>query len=139
MTVERWMPGGVRVEVLLTGEDTGGAFCLLADHPPAGWGLPPHRHAREAETIYVLEGRFELTVGGERRELGPGDAGHIPAGVLHSGGTLGEEPGRRVVIFSPAGAERIFLDAGSKTPGDPPDLARVIELASGHGWSFGED
>jgi quercetin dioxygenase-like cupin family protein len=137
--VERWMPGEVRVEVLLTGEDTGGAFCLLADEPPPGWGLPPHRHARESETIYVVDGRFELTVDGERRELGPGDVAHVPAGVRHSGGTLGDEPGRRVVVFSPAGAERIFLEAGSATADEAPDLGRLVELAAAHGWSFGDE
>ncbi|MBS1891542.1 MAG: hypothetical protein JST59_09620 [Actinobacteria bacterium] len=37
-----WMPGGVRTEIHLTGDETGGAFCLLVDHPHAGWSLPPH-------------------------------------------------------------------------------------------------
>ena len=40
-----WMPGGVRTEIQLHGEDTGGAFCLLLDQPPAGWSLPAHLHA----------------------------------------------------------------------------------------------
>ena len=46
-----WMPGGLRTEVHLRGEDTGGAFCLLADEPQPGWSLPPHRPTRaEAPT-----------------------------------------------------------------------------------------
>jgi len=31
-----WMPGGVRTEIHLAGEDTAGTFCLIVDHPPAG-------------------------------------------------------------------------------------------------------
>jgi hypothetical protein len=50
------MPGGVRTEIHLTGDDTGGAFCLLVDHPRAGWSLPPHVHDDAAETIHVIEG-----------------------------------------------------------------------------------
>ncbi len=63
------MPGGVRTEIQLTGEDTGGAFCLLVDHPPAGWSLPPHRHHQEAETIHIVEGDFEMEIDGARSRL----------------------------------------------------------------------
>jgi quercetin dioxygenase-like cupin family protein len=132
-----WMPGALRVEIQLTGEDTGGAFCLFTDHPQPGWALPPHRHANESETIYVVEGHFAMDVGGESLELGPGDVAHVPAGVLHSGGTVGDEPGRRVVIFSPAGIEAFFLEVGGASRDDEPDLTRLIELATEHGWSFG--
>jgi hypothetical protein len=49
-----WMPGGVRTEIHLRAEETGGAFCLLVDEPPAGWSLPPHRHRGVAETIHIV-------------------------------------------------------------------------------------
>ena len=80
-----WMPGGVRTEIHLTGDDTGGAFCLLVDHPHAGWSLPPHIHEDAAETIHVIEGEFEMTIDGVTERLGPGQTVHIPAGVVHSG------------------------------------------------------
>ena len=50
------MPDPTRTEIHLAAEDAAGAFCLLVDHPPAGWSLPPHRHRNEAETIHVIEG-----------------------------------------------------------------------------------
>ena len=50
-----FMPGGVRTEIHLDGSDTDGAFCLLVDHPPAGWALPPHLHTDAAETIGMEE------------------------------------------------------------------------------------
>ena len=59
-------------------EDTGGEFCLLVDHPPAGWSLPAHRHRNEAETIYVVEGEFEMEIDGTRSRLSPGQAVHVP-------------------------------------------------------------
>ncbi len=130
------MPGGLRVDVLLTGEDTGGAFCLLADHPPAGWALPAHLHEREAETVYVLDGRFELEVDGVRHALGQGEVLHIAAGATHSSRLLGDAPGRRLLLFSPAGMERFFREAGRAAPDDPVDLAEVVRLAQAHGWRF---
>jgi quercetin dioxygenase-like cupin family protein len=131
-----WMPGRVRTEIHLGGGDTGGAFCMLIDEPPAGWSLPAHRHASEAETIHVLEGEFEVEVGGRRTPLSAGETVHVPKGVVHSGGNVGSGGGRRIVIFIPAGIERFFLDAGSPSAELEPDAAAVLESATLHGWEF---
>jgi mannose-6-phosphate isomerase-like protein (cupin superfamily) len=131
-----WMPGGVRTEIHLGADDTAGAFCLLVDHPPAGWALPPHRHLREAETIHVLEGSFAMVVGGVASRVGPGETVHVPAGVVHSGGTVGDLPGRRVVVFSPGGMERFFLEAGAASPNARVDVRAALESATRHGWEF---
>jgi len=48
------MPGGVRTEIHLAAEDTEGAFCLIVDHPPAGWSLPAHRHRSEIDAAAAL-------------------------------------------------------------------------------------
>ncbi len=130
-----WMPGGVRTEVHLGGEDTGGAFCMVVDEPPPGWRLPAHRHAAEDETIHVLAGEFEMDVGGEALRLVAGETVHIPRGVVHSGGNVGAEVGRRLVLFSPAGMEGFFLEAGSAAPGEP-DLGAAGAAAARHGWEF---
>jgi quercetin dioxygenase-like cupin family protein len=131
-----WMPGGVRTEVHLTGEESGGAICMLVDQPPAGWSLPPHRHAKEAETIHVLEGEFELDIEGRRSRLGPGQTAHIPAGVVHAGANVGPGAGRRIVLFSPAGIEGFFLEVGSAKPGREAGLAATAASAARHGWEF---
>jgi quercetin dioxygenase-like cupin family protein len=131
-----WMPGGVRTEIHLTGEDTGGAFCLLVDHPPAGWSLPAHLHDGAAETIHVVAGRFEMTIDGVTAELAPGQTVHIPAGVVHAGRSLGDEGGHRVVLFDPAGMERFFLEAGAADATAPVDLGAALASAKRHGWRF---
>jgi quercetin dioxygenase-like cupin family protein len=131
-----WMPGGVRTEIHLADEDTAGAFCLLVDHPPSGWSLPPHRHANETETIHIVEGEFELELDGARTRLLAGETIHIPQGVAHSGGNVGESTGRRILIFSPAGMERFFLEAGQPTADSEPDLAALLASATRHGWQF---
>jgi quercetin dioxygenase-like cupin family protein len=131
-----WMPGGVRTEIHLAAEDTGGAFCLLVDHPPAGWSLPPHRHLDHAETIHIIEGNFDMEVDGARRQLAAGQTIHIPQGAVHTGANTGGEIGRRVVLFSPAGMERFFLEAGAPTPDGEIDLAAALASATRYGWEF---
>jgi quercetin dioxygenase-like cupin family protein len=130
------MPGGVRTEIHLSGEDTAGAFCLLVDHPPAGWSLPVHRHAGVAETIHVLEGDFEMTVDGQRSRLEAGQTIHVPADVLHAGGNVGAATGRRVVIFNPAGMEDFFLEIGAASADAKAAPADALAAAKRHGWRF---
>jgi quercetin dioxygenase-like cupin family protein len=131
-----WMPGGVRTEIHLARDDTNGAFCLLVDEPPAGWSLPDHLHHAVAETIHIIEGDFEMVIDGEERLLGPGQTMHIPPDVVHAGVNVGVEAGRRIVIFSPAGMEDFFLEAGAPSQDVEVDLATALASATRHGWRF---
>ena len=138
MTAPRvlWMPGSVRTEIHLASGDTNGAFCLLVDHPPAGWSLPAHRHLGVAETIHVLEGEFEMMVDGHHLRLRAGETLHVPADVVHAGGNVGRSPGRRVVIFTPGGMEDFFVELGTDEQNAEiqPDVA--LATAIRHGWEF---
>ncbi|MFT3863696.1 MAG: cupin domain-containing protein [Solirubrobacterales bacterium] len=131
-----FMPGGVRTEIHLNGEDTGGFFCLLVDEPPPGWSLPAHLHAEAAETIHVVAGEFEMTIAGEVERIGAGETVHIPPGVVHSGANVGAETGRRLLTFSPAGMEDFFLEAGTRTPEAEVDRRAALAAARRHGWEF---
>ena len=64
-----------------------------------GGVVPEHSHPHEQAGV-VLEGRLRLRVGGEERELGPGDAFLIPGHVVHSG-EVTEGPARVLDVFSP--------------------------------------
>jgi quercetin dioxygenase-like cupin family protein len=131
-----WMPGGVRTEIHLARGDTDGAFCLIVDHPPPGWSLPPHLHRGAAETIHVVEGEFEIGVDGRVCQLHAGQTLHVPADTVHSTANVGATRGKRVLVFSPAGMERFFLEAGGTSDGEVSDPAAVLAAALRHGWEF---
>jgi quercetin dioxygenase-like cupin family protein len=131
-----WTPDGMRTEIHLGARDTDGAFCLLVDEPPAGWSLPAHLHHGMAETVHVVEGDFEMTIAGNRAVFGAGQTAHVPAGTIHTSSNLGATPGRRIVIFSPAGMEDFFLEAGVRSPEAQVDLQATVALAVRHGWEF---
>jgi len=131
-----WMPGGIRTEIHLGAEDTDGAFCLLVDHPPTGWSLPPHRHHEHAETIHVVAGQFEMVIEGARSSLSEGQTVHIPPGVVHSGANVGSQIARRVLLFSPGGMERFFLEAGGQAPGSALAPSDMLASAARYGWEF---
>lgn len=60
--------------------------------------LPMHQHPHEQIT-YVIEGRFEFTVGSETTVLEPGMVALIPGGVMHGGKTI--TACRVIDLFSP--------------------------------------
>ena len=42
-----------------------------------------HHHKQTEEIYFILDGRGEIEVDGDRREVGPGDAILLPPGVSH--------------------------------------------------------
>jgi quercetin dioxygenase-like cupin family protein len=68
----------------------------------AGTVVPMHNHPHEQVT-YVMEGRFEFTIGTETRILERGVAALIPGGVMHGGKTL--TACRVLDVFSPVREE----------------------------------
>ncbi|UCF78532.1 MAG: cupin domain-containing protein, partial [Candidatus Eiseniibacteriota bacterium] len=59
--------------------------------------VPAHSHPHE-QVGTIVSGQFELTIAGETRLLGPGDAYLIPADTEHSGKT-GGSPARVMDVF----------------------------------------
>ncbi len=47
-------------------EETGGAYAVLEQTIPAGHGPPLHVHRHETEIFYILDGKFEVTIGDQK-------------------------------------------------------------------------
>jgi unsaturated pyranuronate lyase len=76
-----------------------GAATLMSEFRlEAGYPLPAHEHPQE-QTGYLVSGRLRLTIGGETRDVGPGDSWSIPGGVPHGAETL--EDAVAIEVFSP--------------------------------------
>lgn len=99
------------VRFLIDGDSTGGAFSLV-EHtlPPRALGAPLHRHEREDEFSYVLEGRLGAQLGDEIVEAGPGEVVRKPRGQEHTFWNAGDEPLRFLELISPAGFESYFRE-----------------------------
>lgn len=97
--------------ITVTGNDTGGRFCVIDMHVPPGGGPPPHRHDFE-ETFIVLEGEMEATFRGKKSSVRAGDTVNIPANAPHQFHNRSSEPVRMICICSPAGQENFFMEVG---------------------------
>ena len=62
---------------------------------PPGAATVPHYHPRTEEIYYILSGRGQMRIGGEQRDVRPGEAIAIPPGAVH---TI-ENTGATALIF----------------------------------------
>ena len=92
----RWDADRVGAQIL-TGEHM---HLIRAVYEP-GATYEMHSHPHEQFSL-LLSGRMLLTVGGEIREIGPGDGWYAPGGVPHGGEVLGDEPAVFIDVYSPA-------------------------------------
>ena len=101
--------GSIGVRFMIDGEEAGGGFSLV-EHPmsPRALAAPLHRHTREDEYSYVLEGRMGALLGDEELVAGPGDLVFKPRNQWHTFWNAGDEPARILEIISPAGFEKYF-------------------------------
>lgn len=128
---------GDEVTVLLSGEQTGGAFTMVQVVTPPGGGPPPHWHTREDEWFYVLEGRVEFWQDGVWTEVPVGSAAYLPRGSRHAFRNCGDTPLRMIVHAAPAGFEVFFERIAEvfQAPG-APDMPRIVEISAEHGIHY---
>ena len=128
--------GSMGVRFMLAGEETGGGFSLV-EHPipPRALAAPLHRHSREDEYSFVLEGRLGALLGDEVVYGHPGDLICKPRGQWHTFWNAGDEPARILEMISPAGFERYFVqmvDLLEQSVG-APDPSELGAIAAQHG------
>jgi len=126
-----WL-GGIGVRLMAATGQTGGGFSLV-EHPMPARSLaaPLHRHSREDEYSYVLEGRLGADLGGEILYGEVGDLVFKPRGQWHTFWNAGDEPARILEIISPGGFEGYFAQMLRRE--GPPDPAEIAELAASYG------
>lgn len=94
---------------------------------PGGESALFHRHSRQDEFIYILEGTPTLVTDTAESLLHPGDCAGFPAG-----GTAHQ-------LVNRSGADVVYLEIGDRTPGDtgeyPRDDLRAAQNPDGS-WRF---
>src|SRR5258708_22470826 len=100
---------GEIINFKITGEETGDSLCVAEVMAFPHNGPPPHIHHREDESFYVIDGAFSFLLGDRTFEAGPGFFRHVPKGTLHTYQNIGAQPGKTLVILTPAGFEEVLM------------------------------
>jgi quercetin dioxygenase-like cupin family protein len=101
-------PIGGAVTFLARGDETNGALSVLSVGVPPLEGPPLHVHRGLDEAIYVLAGDFRWKLADELRRSPAGSFIFIPRGLAHCFQNIGDDEGRMLITFAPAGMEAFF-------------------------------
>jgi mannose-6-phosphate isomerase-like protein (cupin superfamily) len=121
--------GSIGVRFMIDGAETAEHFSLV-EHPmsPRALAAPLHRHTREDEYSFVLEGRMGALLGEEVVYADAGDLVFKPRRQWHTFWNAGDQPCRILEIISPAGFEDFFsevVDLGGVTHASPDALGAL--------------
>src|SRR4051794_10550750 len=126
--------GSIGVRFMLDGPEAGERFSLV-EHPmpPHALAAPLHRHSREDEYSFILEGRMGALLGDHEVYAEAGDFVHKPRDQWHTFWNAGDEPFRILEIISPAGFEGFFAELVEADPTVPPDFEALTQLGARYG------
>ena len=106
--------GSFGARLLVRAAQTQGALSIV-EHPipPRTLAAPLHRHSREDEYSYVIEGIMGAQLGSDMVEAEAGSLVFKPRGQWHTFWNAGEGPCRVLEIIAPGGFEEMFAEMGA--------------------------
>lgn len=110
------------IKILLGATDTAGQFTMFSDvFTQKDSVVPLHNHQWHDEAFYVVSGRFEFTIGEDRKEVA--DAGttvFVPRGTTHAVKSL-DANSKVLMVYTPGGWEHYFRESKKLTPEQKED------------------
>ena len=125
------------VVTFLAKPSEGSPFLLSEARSAPGAGAPPNRHPGDEEAFYIVSGRYEFSVDGVVRNVGPGDYVTVPTGAPHHFRNVGAEtasllvlnwPGRQHEAFFSTLGEPVARGTVPVAPSGPPPEPVLAEL-----------
>lgn len=137
-----WAMGSL-FEHLLSGSESGGRIGVALITQPPGVATPLHRHTREAEMFFMLDGTLTYRAGDEVFHLAAGDLIWLPVGLPHAFRVTGDTPARLLAVTDPGGLLELYDEVGlpateRRLPGAdgrplPEEVARWNEVGPRYG------
>jgi len=100
-------------------QDSNGLFIIENTFHAKG-GPARHLHYEQDEWFYAVEGEFIVEVGSKQFSLIAGDSLLAPRNVPHVWAYVGEQVGRMLITFMPAGKMESFFREVTKANAMPP-------------------
>jgi quercetin dioxygenase-like cupin family protein len=119
---------GNRMTIKATALSTGGLYGLVESWLAPGFSPQLHIHRREDESFWVLEGELTMRCGADTFRARRGSYVFLPRDLPHTFVVEGNAPARLLALFTPGGAEGLFVEAGRPADGDGPPPAAPLDL-----------
>jgi uncharacterized cupin superfamily protein len=137
---------GVVMKRLLCGQQTAGQFCLFENRSDGNTKTPIHVHAKDDETVYIIEGELTAVVDGQPQRLAAGESIFLQRGLAHQLMNTSGKPCRYILIGTPALFDRFLEEAGHERrpdevvgPPTPAEIERLREAAPRFGITLLSD
>lgn len=134
---------GDTYRILVTGEQTGGAFATIDMLVPPGGGPGPHAHAAFQESFFVIDGEIEVRSEASTYIARKGSYVVIPkGGIVHGFKNKSDKMAHLLCIVVPSGLEQFFLEIGKPIafdtfmpppPMDPDTIKQLMGIAEKYG------
>jgi len=118
---------GVRMVIHISGERTDNQLCLIEGFMPPGGDNGLHVHLNEDESMYLISGELEVTVGNLDFRMRPGESYFVPRNTPHRVRNVGVTEARTLLIDTPGTFSDLIREAGvlltgSEMPQLPPPM-----------------
>jgi mannose-6-phosphate isomerase-like protein (cupin superfamily) len=134
---------GVSIRILLSSAQTGGQFSMIEGIVPPGGDGGLHVHHREDESMHLLDGELEVTIGEQVFMLAAGESYFAPRGIPQRLRNIGIAPARALVVTTPGGFDQFIARAGTAisenapppvaVPPTPEQIKQLLALAETFG------
>lgn len=121
--------------LLLASESAGHFMTFVVDVPP-GCGAPMHRHDRDSEAFFMLEGEITaMHQDGSSTVIGEGDFVWFGPGHAHSFANASDVPARALIIQAPGVEAECFFNgvSSAQARADFTPERDVAEIGARHG------
>lgn len=138
------LSGDGLASILVSGNDTDGAFCVVHCVAQKKHQPPLHIHEKDDETFYVLEGKLTFFVGDTTITAKAGDYVFAPRGIPHTFKVDSHEASF-VVTGYPAGFDSFVKEVSipyqegmtfHEAPPSPEMLQRFIDISKKYNISY---
>jgi quercetin dioxygenase-like cupin family protein len=120
---------GTEVLVKVANADTDGATAIFCHAVAPMSGPPLHRHSREDEWFYVLDGELTVEIDGQRIVLLKGGSAFARRGTVHTIQNFTNAPVEVLVVVTPGGFldffEELSLVSDRVSASDPAGIERI--------------
>jgi len=129
---------GWTVKLLLTSQQTGGQFSMIEVVIPAKSDGEFHIHQKEDESMYLLDGELEMTIGDDVFTLKAGESYFAPPNIKHRLRNVSDKPARGVTLTTPGGSDELIVQAGTPFVGGakkhtPPSAEELLKMTAARG------
>ena len=108
---------GDTYRIVITGEQTGGAYATIDMLIPPNGGPGPHSHADIQESFFVMEGEIVVKTEENTYTARKGSFVNIPlGGMVHDFKNETETTARLLCVVVPSGLEKFFQEIGKPVP-----------------------